>query len=240
MLQTHRVRTLDQVRSFLDGAEPVEVRPRTAARTTSSLPTEAGDSPGAAAATPRARRSSDRPRDALHRGPPDGPGCAPPAPSTRTREPASRACDTPPPRRRAHHPTPVLRRVRGTSFCHRDASSAQWPRGHQSGATPVSAAAGTGGLFRWFDLIWPACRKLQVAPGFSLTRHTARRTRSRVRTSGHPAATAKRKTGSRLDPTVGSVAGRRSSICACSVLSDARSDSRTGDTCRILGDSVRY
>ena len=27
MLQTHRVRTLDQVRSFLDGAEPVEVRP---------------------------------------------------------------------------------------------------------------------------------------------------------------------------------------------------------------------
>ena len=27
MLQTHRVRTLDQVRSFLDGAEPVEVQP---------------------------------------------------------------------------------------------------------------------------------------------------------------------------------------------------------------------
>ena len=27
MLQTHRVRTLDQVRLFLDGAEPVEVRP---------------------------------------------------------------------------------------------------------------------------------------------------------------------------------------------------------------------
>ena len=27
MLQTHRVRTLDQVRSFLDGAEPVEVHP---------------------------------------------------------------------------------------------------------------------------------------------------------------------------------------------------------------------
>ena len=27
MLQTHRVRTLDQVRSFLDGGEPVEVQP---------------------------------------------------------------------------------------------------------------------------------------------------------------------------------------------------------------------
>ena len=27
MLQTHRVRTLDQVRTFLDGAEPVEVQP---------------------------------------------------------------------------------------------------------------------------------------------------------------------------------------------------------------------
>ena len=27
ILQTHRVRTLDQVRSFLDGAEPVEVQP---------------------------------------------------------------------------------------------------------------------------------------------------------------------------------------------------------------------
>ena len=27
MLQTHRVRTLDQVRSFLAGAEPVEVQP---------------------------------------------------------------------------------------------------------------------------------------------------------------------------------------------------------------------
>ncbi len=27
MLQTHRRRTLDQIRSFLDGAEPVEVRP---------------------------------------------------------------------------------------------------------------------------------------------------------------------------------------------------------------------
>ena len=27
MVQTHRVRTLDQVRSFLDGAEPVEVQP---------------------------------------------------------------------------------------------------------------------------------------------------------------------------------------------------------------------
>ena len=27
MLQTHRVRTVDQVRTFLDGAEPVEVRP---------------------------------------------------------------------------------------------------------------------------------------------------------------------------------------------------------------------
>ena len=27
MLQTHRVRTLDQIRSFLDGAEPVEVQP---------------------------------------------------------------------------------------------------------------------------------------------------------------------------------------------------------------------
>ncbi len=27
MLRTHRVRTLDQVRSFLDDAEPVEVRP---------------------------------------------------------------------------------------------------------------------------------------------------------------------------------------------------------------------
>ena len=27
MLQTHRVRTLDQIRSFLDGAEPIEVHP---------------------------------------------------------------------------------------------------------------------------------------------------------------------------------------------------------------------
>ena len=27
MLQTHRVRTFDQIRSFLDGAEPVEVQP---------------------------------------------------------------------------------------------------------------------------------------------------------------------------------------------------------------------
>ena len=27
ILQTHRVRTLDQVRTFFDGAEPVEVRP---------------------------------------------------------------------------------------------------------------------------------------------------------------------------------------------------------------------
>ena len=27
MLRTHRVRTLDQVHSFLDGAEPVEVQP---------------------------------------------------------------------------------------------------------------------------------------------------------------------------------------------------------------------
>ena len=27
MLRTHRVRTFDQVRSFLDGAEPVEVQP---------------------------------------------------------------------------------------------------------------------------------------------------------------------------------------------------------------------
>ena len=26
MLQTHRVRTLDQVRSFLDGAQPVEIQ----------------------------------------------------------------------------------------------------------------------------------------------------------------------------------------------------------------------
>ena len=38
----------------------------------------------------------------------------------------------------------------------------------------------------------------------------AQRTRSRARTSGHPAATAKKRTDSRLDPTVGSVPGQRS------------------------------
>ena len=41
------------------------------------------------------------------------PCCAPPARSTRTREPAPRACDLPAPRRRAHHLAPVLRRMGG-------------------------------------------------------------------------------------------------------------------------------
>ena len=58
---------------------------------------EAGDSPDAAAATPRAQCSSDRPRGDLHRGRPDAPSCGSPAMSTRTRGRAPRACDPPAP-----------------------------------------------------------------------------------------------------------------------------------------------
>ena len=66
-----------------------------------------------AAATPHARRSSDRPRDALHPGRPDGPGRGSPATSSRTREPTPRVCDPPAPRRRTHHPAPGLRHAGG-------------------------------------------------------------------------------------------------------------------------------
>ena len=44
-----------------------------------------------------------------------------------------RACDPP---HQLHHLAPVLLRVRGTSFCHRDTSSAQWSGIHESGGTP--------------------------------------------------------------------------------------------------------
>ena len=57
-----------------------------------------------------ARRSSDRPRGALPRARPDGPGCGSSARSTRTRETAPRARSPPAPGRRADHPAPALRR----------------------------------------------------------------------------------------------------------------------------------
>ena len=134
----------------------------------SPAPREAGDSPGAAAATPRARCSSDRPRDTLHRGPPDGPSCAPPAPSTRTREPAPRACDLPAPERRAHHLAPVLRRVGGTSLCHRDTSSAQWSGVHESGATPGTCRTGAGPRRRGAERrVGAPCRRCSRPEGAS-------------------------------------------------------------------------
>ena len=76
---------------------------------------------------PQLSSESPAPREAG-----DSPGGAAATP----REPAPRACDLPAPERRAHHLAPVLRRVGGTSLCHRDTSSAQWSGVHESGATP--------------------------------------------------------------------------------------------------------
>ena len=105
---------------------------------------EAGDSPDAAAATPRARHSSDHPRDDLHRGRPDAPNCGSPATNIRTvylRQTTKPLFASQLPRRatgphQLHHLATVLRRVRRMSFCHPDTSSAQWSGVHQIGATP--------------------------------------------------------------------------------------------------------
>ena len=104
---------------------------------------EAGDSPDAAAATPRARHSSDRPRDDLHRDWPDAPSCGSPATSIRTvylRQTTKPLFASQLPGRatrphQLHHLATVLRRVRRMSFCHPDTSSAQWSGVHKIGAT---------------------------------------------------------------------------------------------------------
>ena len=54
-------------------------------------------------------------------------------PNARTPEPDPRACDPPGPAPPSSVGTPARR---GTSFCHRDTSSAQWSGVHQNGATP--------------------------------------------------------------------------------------------------------
>ena len=113
----------------------------------SPAPCEAGDSPAAAAATPRARRSSERPRDALPRGRPDGPSCGSPATSTRTREPAPRACDPPGPTRPSGADTPARR---GASFRHRDTPSAQWSGIQRTGRRILYRASGATG----YAVIW--------------------------------------------------------------------------------------
>ena len=105
---------------------------RTKPRLSSPALREAGDSPAAAAAAPRAQRSSGRPRGDLHRDRPDAPGCGSPAMGTRTVY--LRQTTTPPftgelPGRaasahRLRHPAPALRHIRRMSSCHTDTSSA--------------------------------------------------------------------------------------------------------------------
>ena len=122
---------------------------RTKPRLSSGYPVlrDAGDSPDADAATPRARHSSDHPRDDLHRGRPDAPNCGSPATNIRTvylRQTTKPLFASQLPRRATgphplHHLATGLRRVRRMSFCHPDTSSAQCSGVHENRATPGSS-----------------------------------------------------------------------------------------------------